>query len=113
MFPFSRRVVIEIKGLSKLTAAIEKLAEARVTAAETLRGHRDPIPSVIAAPPAPTSEYEARYRAALAGLSVDENRRRHLAGALAVLLGRQAVPSWTTMADVRQDVEDAGLPLPG
>lgn len=92
-------------------AQVDRICAAIVTAAQTRRGLHDPPPPEPPKRPEP-SDYEQLYRAKLAALAVDENRRRHLAGALAVLMGRQPVPAWTTLAEIRQDVAEAGLPLP-
>lgn len=79
--------------------------------AETLRGHHDPVPPEPK-PSAPISAYEATVRAMLSALPLPENRRKHLRGAIDVVLGKREVPEGFTLADLRRDIAEAGLPLP-
>jgi len=80
--------------------------------AETLRGHHDPVPPEPKEQAQP-STYEKTVAGMLAALPMPDNRRRHLMGAVQIVLGKRAVPEGFTLADLRRDLTEAGLPLPG
>lgn len=92
--PRAKKIIVvhRIEGLDELCKAINALADARVLAAETLRGHHDPTPPEPA-PPKGQPAADERFEKWLAGQDIEPAARDELFVMREWVLGRRPASS--------------------